>query len=604
MLILPGRLPARSFLLSLAEKDCARVLRACLLVLSVTRGRIVPHQGQLEAGLAALTPGNEISVIARTGWGKTLCIALPLLLQPDTITLTISPLKRLQKMQVKDFINKFGIPTLAVNEDTPNSPELWNAIESGAIRHLVVQPEQLRIHHGHLPRMAKLLQNRAFVSKIKRVAVDEAHNIYTAGSVINNRPAFRPAWGALGELRARLSKDTSFLALSATMPSYIHRSIQHSLGFKPDSRIIRVSINRPNIIYATHRLVDGPNNLRNLDCIIPQPFHPPMRLPKLVIFHGVKIDTATHAEYANSRLPPALQGLRICRHYHGDMSPEYLGETYNSFADPDGGLDVPEIDGVINYGLPEKVPMCFQWEGRAGRSTSPDAFALTMVEPWVYDMDLNDAVDDNNDPDRPLLSDGLTKKHPRKQERVGTASVRLARCESCKRSAYAKFFEDTDAEALDFTCLWCCDGHPGNGFSLSTLFLGPIYEGTVKTVSKRTRNKYRKVSDRVGLSKLLTDWVSRTHSSSPLRFLRPPSFILDKEGLKTITMALPSTVTSTGSIISLLKQSDEWGRDYATPIHRIIQQYDGSNRGKAAGDEDDSEEDEGPPLKRGRIGGV
>ncbi|KAJ7495699.1 hypothetical protein B0H11DRAFT_1716624, partial [Mycena galericulata] len=58
------------------------------------------------------------------------------------------------------------------------------------------QPEKLRrLKQGHLARMAKLLNNRSFVSKIKRVAVDEAHNIYTAGTVINGRPPFRPAWG-------------------------------------------------------------------------------------------------------------------------------------------------------------------------------------------------------------------------------------------------------------------------------------------------------------------------------------------------------------------------------------------------------------------------
>jgi hypothetical protein len=61
-----------------------------------------------------------------------------------------------------------------------------------------------------------------------------------------------------------------------------------------------------------------------------------MRLPKLVIFHGKKIETSTAAEYGNSRLPAAFQNLRICRHYHSDMSPEYLEMTYNDFANPDG----------------------------------------------------------------------------------------------------------------------------------------------------------------------------------------------------------------------------------------------------------------------------
>ncbi|KAJ7635636.1 hypothetical protein B0H17DRAFT_861405, partial [Mycena rosella] len=133
-----------------------------------------PHQGQLEASLAS-TSGRDSAVIARTGYGKTLCIAVPLLLEPGTITLTVSPLKRLQMMQVRDFMQKYNIPTIAINEDTPQSPELWAKMAKGEIPHLIVQPEQFRMNHGHLPRLARLLNDRGFSSKIARVAIDEAH---------------------------------------------------------------------------------------------------------------------------------------------------------------------------------------------------------------------------------------------------------------------------------------------------------------------------------------------------------------------------------------------------------------------------------------------
>ncbi|KAJ7658413.1 hypothetical protein B0H17DRAFT_861354, partial [Mycena rosella] len=145
-------------------------------------------------------------------------------------------------------------------------------------------------------------------------------------------------------------------------------------------------------------------------------------------------------------------------HYHSDMSPKYLEATYSSFASSDGlalilsatsgageGLDVPEVNGVINFGLPKKVPMRFQWEGRAGHSSTRDAFALTMLEPWVLEMSmthLGQVAEDEDDPYRPLLSTGLGKKNPIKQERVGTAAVQLATCPGCKRAAYAKFMED------------------------------------------------------------------------------------------------------------------------------------------------------------------
>ncbi|KAJ7724305.1 P-loop containing nucleoside triphosphate hydrolase protein [Mycena maculata] len=602
MLISPLRTPSRTFFTSLSQKECAIALRACLLIYSYTRGKMVPHRGQLESTVAS-DCGRDSSVIARTGLGKTLCITIPLLLKPGTITLTVYPLKRLQAMQVKDFWTKYGIPTVGINEDTSDSPELWKKIENGEIPHLIVQPEQFRLTNGHLPRMAKLLRVRSFTSKVSRVAIDEAHNIYTAGTIINGRPPFRPAWGALGELRVWLPKNTCYQALSATIPDYILRIIRQNLAFSSDAVTIRVSINRPNIIYATQRLVDGRNNMKNVDCIIPQPFHPPMRLPRLVVFHGEKAETCNYSQYLNARLPPALQNLGICAHYHSDMSPEYLEQTYNSFANPDGtGLDVPEIDGVINIGLPEGVPKRFQFEGRAGRSSTRDAFALTMIEPWVFEMDLDGVIDDKDDPDRPLLTDGLKKKNPK---------------------AYAEFFGDDSDEgklrpqfmgtylagtlALNFTCRWCCDGHPSNGFSLSELFLGPIYEGEdVRTATKRKRNKYRPVKQRPKLVELLTEWVTEVHQKDELRFVRPPSFILDDTGIKELSRANSPIISSFKSVTYLLRQSEEWETLYAQALFELIKSYDGTlpvkrrKKEVVESDEEDQETDEEPepPFKR------
>ncbi|KAF8175982.1 hypothetical protein K438DRAFT_1608039 [Mycena galopus ATCC 62051] len=98
-IVLPiSRRPTPLFLSGLSDADRTTAWRASLLLFTVTRGKMVPHDLQLEAGIAAAN-GKECFVIARTGWGKTLCIAIPLLLRPDRISITISPLKRLQIMQ-------------------------------------------------------------------------------------------------------------------------------------------------------------------------------------------------------------------------------------------------------------------------------------------------------------------------------------------------------------------------------------------------------------------------------------------------------------------------------------------------------------------------
>ncbi|KIJ05207.1 hypothetical protein PAXINDRAFT_141443, partial [Paxillus involutus ATCC 200175] len=50
-----------------------------------------------------------------------------MLLRPGSISITISPLKRLQMTQVLEC-QKYNICTLVINEDTPNDPSLWEVI--------------------------------------------------------------------------------------------------------------------------------------------------------------------------------------------------------------------------------------------------------------------------------------------------------------------------------------------------------------------------------------------------------------------------------------------------------------------------------------------
>ncbi|KAJ7233634.1 P-loop containing nucleoside triphosphate hydrolase protein, partial [Mycena rebaudengoi] len=142
-------------------------------------GRIVPRQYQLEA-LNAVAHRQHCVVDSGTGSGKTLCQILLNLLYPDTTSMTVSPLKRLQILQAAEF-ERWGIRTIYINEDTPSDTNLWDKIRDGYFQHLIVQPEQLRTHQGHLPRLARLLSVPRFVKTIARVHIDEAHNHYTAG---------------------------------------------------------------------------------------------------------------------------------------------------------------------------------------------------------------------------------------------------------------------------------------------------------------------------------------------------------------------------------------------------------------------------------------
>ncbi|KAF8834598.1 hypothetical protein BDN67DRAFT_871425, partial [Paxillus ammoniavirescens] len=74
--------------------DNAKVdaLQACLIIWVLTRGALVPHVFQLQASLTMLQQRGSI-IMAGTGSGKILCVLIPMLLQPGSISITISPLK-------------------------------------------------------------------------------------------------------------------------------------------------------------------------------------------------------------------------------------------------------------------------------------------------------------------------------------------------------------------------------------------------------------------------------------------------------------------------------------------------------------------------------
>jgi hypothetical protein len=117
------------FLDSLDDKDRIICFRVTLLCYYVTNGTQVLREMQLRAVLVD-QHGKGYLVAAGTGSGKTLPMALNILLEDPSnnwITLTISPLKRLQSTQENDFNTRYSIPTIVINEDTPRDDAWWSA---------------------------------------------------------------------------------------------------------------------------------------------------------------------------------------------------------------------------------------------------------------------------------------------------------------------------------------------------------------------------------------------------------------------------------------------------------------------------------------------
>jgi superfamily II DNA helicase RecQ len=105
---IPSQLqPGDDFLDALSDVDQIIAIKACLLTWEVSRNFDTQNclrPWQIEAILASINNVNTNSIInVGTGQGKSLCAILPQLLFPNSVTIVISPLKRLMASQVKEY---------------------------------------------------------------------------------------------------------------------------------------------------------------------------------------------------------------------------------------------------------------------------------------------------------------------------------------------------------------------------------------------------------------------------------------------------------------------------------------------------------------------
>ncbi|KAF8256917.1 P-loop containing nucleoside triphosphate hydrolase protein [Lactarius quietus] len=597
MVPMERRLP-EDFWLPYTEEQQAIGLRASLLLWFHSGFRDLPREFQLTATIAIMS-GQDSLIDVGTGAGKTLCMVLPCMISLDTLAIVFSPLKRLQAVQVLAF-SRYQIKAVAINEDTPNDQNLWKDIRNGVYSVLIVQPEQLFMAKGHLPRLARLIaEDRHFSRLIQRVHVDEAHFIYTAGLKHYGLEPFRSAWGRLGEFRIKIGKQVPMQALSGTQPPHIKAAITKSLLFE-ESQLCSINLtsNRPNIVYATHPIVGELSDFRNLDFVVPRPYPAGWSLPKTVVFHDSVEQTSEAALYNTRRLPEDLQKKGLVMHYHGLMSKEYLTRVYEDFSNPHGqcrGLDIPDIEVVIQYGITRDVPTTLQRCGRAGRSPMGKAIFLLMYEPWVMKINCNaveaEAVSDPDHPNVPKLT-----QHSKKQARTGVAMIKVVQLEQkCLRQMFAAYLNDVACDALDFTAGWCCNRHPGTNFQLRNYFKGrllyqdpedsrlyygdeddPEREEIILPTRKRQKGgvKVRATDERKMLISRLLAWRAATHLNDPLASVRPPTFIIDNRDIKIVARLHPSSITSSEQLVTVLGQTREWQNNWAHQILKVINKYD------------------------------
>jgi ATP-dependent DNA helicase RecQ len=293
--------------------------------------------------------GRDVLAVLPTGGGKSLCFQIPALAS-DRLTVVVSPLIALMQDQVGALVSR-GVAAAALNSTHDPAAQAGIVAEAaaGRLKLVYVSPERL-------PRFADELLSRG--GSVGRLAVDEAHCIVEWGH------DFRPSFRALRQVRKAVGNPPC-IALTGTATPDVRRDIQASLGFRPDSREIVGSFDRPNLRFDVVGVTGREDRLARLTSLV----------------RGTR---GACIVYASTR--GLVEGLtRVLVEcgvaavpYHAGMMPSERSTVLQRFLGDDirvvvatcafgMGIDKAAVRLVVHWTMPATPESYYQEAGRAGR---------------------------------------------------------------------------------------------------------------------------------------------------------------------------------------------------------------------------------------------
>ena len=302
--------------------------------------------------------GKDVIGLAQTGSGKTAAFCIPIserLLHGSGLRgLILCPTREIA-LQTKHFLDLFGkhheLDTVCIIGGVPLSPQVRDLKKNPDI--VVATPGRLADH---------LERGNVNLDKISELVLDEADHMLDLGFL----PQIR-------EILQQLPKERHTMMFSATMPDSIERLAQQFL-----QNPIRVDILPEGKTAAgiEHRIyLVQPENKKN--CLLSLIHHEP---GSTLVFTQTKMDTdwlcrvleqegqdvaRIHSDRTQKERTHALQGFREGAH-------RILVAT----AIASRGIDVPDIQHIINFEIPDTVE---EYIHRAGRTARADALGIVST---------------------------------------------------------------------------------------------------------------------------------------------------------------------------------------------------------------------------------
>ncbi|KIJ09295.1 hypothetical protein PAXINDRAFT_17613 [Paxillus involutus ATCC 200175] len=320
-----------------------------------------PCTFQVRSALEQLKRRNMITV-APTGAGKTLTFWIPLLFNGDGISIIITALNGLGDQNIAE-LKQLGIPA---------------DIEEHKYRVIIMSPE-LITHNKHV---SALWNSKRFIARIFNITIDEGHCISEWGK------EFRPEYSQLGRLRWILPPHIPFHIASATMPPRILKDVTTTLNMQRETvSRIQLSNDHPNIQLLVVEMLDSTKSVHDLHRILRlpssvSPLGDGTQQVKFMLFCNSRRDAQHVASFLREQLPPDLRDNIVW--FHSGMTQEFRAEMVEKLrrgeiwgiccTDAAGmGLDIHDIELVIQWGYTKSLCILMQRLGRGARGTDVEA---------------------------------------------------------------------------------------------------------------------------------------------------------------------------------------------------------------------------------------
>ena len=179
------------------------------------------------------------------------------------------------------------------------------------------------------------------------------------------------------------------------MPKIVMRDVMDILHIrKQDTLIMHRSNDRPNVRLTVRELLHPANSFLDLAFLIPEVLPDRWKPPKFLVFFDNISESIRAAHFLRTRLP--MEKRSLVKWFNSDMSAVYredecedlkAGRTWGlTTTDSFGmGLDLADVDLVIQWRV--TCDLCTLWQrfGRAGRDQTRTATAVLFAETKYFD---------------------------------------------------------------------------------------------------------------------------------------------------------------------------------------------------------------------------